>query len=113
MSDLSKKKCVPCSGEIPAFKENEIQIHIKKINNWNYKKDEKGNFYLTKDLKFKNFELSLNFINKVSNIAEEENHHPDLKFGWGYANIIICTHAINGLAESDFILAAKIDKINV
>ena len=60
-----------------------------------------------------NFEKSLNFINKVSQIAEDENHHPDLKFGWGYANIIISTHAINGLAESDFVLAAKIDEVSV
>ena len=57
--------------------------------------------------------LSLDFINKVSQIAEDENHHPDLKFGWGYANIIISTHAINGLAESDFVLAAKIDEVSV
>jgi len=76
-------------------------------------KNDKGNFYLSKDFKFKNFETSLNFINKVSQITENENHHPDLKFGWGYANIIIMTHAINGLAESDFVLAAKIDEISV
>ena len=68
---------------------------------------------LFSNFKFENFEKSLNFINKVSQVAEDENHHPDLKFGWGYANIIISTHAINGLAESDFVLAAKIDEINV
>ena len=60
-----------------------------------------------------NFLSSLNFVNKVSEIAEEENHHPDLKFGWGYAEITIFTHAIKGLAESDFVLAAKIDEISV
>ena len=69
--------------------------------------------HLSKELKFEKFENSLNFINDVSKIAEDENHHPDLKFGWGYANIIISTHAINGLAESDFVLAAKIDQISV
>ena len=52
-----------------------------------------------------------NFVNKVGNIAEEENHHPDISFGWGYCKVKIFTHAIKGLAESDFILAAKIDKI--
>lgn len=112
MSDLSKKKCIPCSGEIPAFIEEQINEFKTKVENWNIIKNDKGHFYLSKDFKFKNFEASLNFINKVSQIAENENHHPDLKFGWGYANIIIMTHAINGLAESDFVLAAKIDEIS-
>ena len=68
--------------------------------------------YLTKEFKFENFEESQNFVNKVGNIAETENHHPDISFGWGYCKVKIFTHAIKGLAESDFILAAKIDKIN-
>ena len=72
----------------------------------------KKNFYLTKEFKFKNFLESQSFVNKVGEIAEVEGHHPDLWFGWGYARIKIYTHAIQGLAESDFILAAKIDKIN-
>jgi len=113
MNDLSKKKCVPCSGDIPAFTEDQIKNFKSKIEKWDVKKNEKGYFYLSKDYKFENFEKSLNFVNKVSQIAENENHHPDLKFGWGYANIIIFTHAINGLAESDFVLAAKIDEISV
>ena len=62
--------------------------------------------------KFKNFEESQNFVNKVGNVAEAENHHPDISFGWGYCKVKIFTHAIKGLAESDFILAAKIDKID-
>ena len=113
MSELSKKKCIPCSGDIPPFNEEEIKIFIKKVKNWECKKNDKGHFYLCKEVKHANFENSLNFINDVSKIAEDENHHPDLKFGWGYANIIISTHAINGLAESDFVLAAKIDQISV
>ena len=62
--------------------------------------------------RFDNFLLSQKFVNKVGEIAEAEGHHPDLWFGWGYARIKIFTHAIKGLAESDFILAAKIDKIS-
>ena len=58
-----------------------------------------------------NFEESQTFVNQVSHIAEQENHHPDISFGWGYAKINITTHAIEGLCENDFILAAKIDKI--
>ena len=62
-------------------------------------------------IKFENFVMSQNFINKVGEISENENHHPDISFGWGYATIIITTHAIEGLSENDFILAAKIDQI--
>ena len=64
-----------------------------------------------KEFPFKNFKQSQNFVNKIADIAEAENHHPDLTFGWGYCKVKIYTHAIKGLAESDFILAAKIDKI--
>ena len=66
---------------------------------------------MKKEFTFNNFLKSQNFVNKVSEIAEKENHHPDISFGWGYCKIKIFTHAIKGLAESDFILAAKIDKI--
>ena len=69
-------------------------------------------YYLKKNFKFNNFKESQNFVNKVGNIAEDENHHPDIYFGWGYCEVKIFTHAIKGLAESDFILAAKIDKID-
>ena len=75
------------------------------------KKNETENFYLIKEFKFKNFIESQNFVNKVGEIAENEGHHPDISYGWGYAKIKIYTHAIQGLAESDFILAAKVDKI--
>ena len=76
------------------------------------KKNENENFYLLKEFKFENFVNAQDFVNKVGKIAENEGHHPDIWFGWGYVKIKIFTHAINGLAESDFILAAKIDKIN-
>ena len=112
MSDLSKKKCVACEGNIPPFDTNEIHKYLKKVDGWDVKSNDDKSFYLIKDFKFKNFKESQNFINKVGNISEEENHHPDISFGWGYCKVKIFTHAIKGLAESDFILAAKIDKIN-
>lgn len=111
MSDLAKKKCVACDGNSPPFDTTEIHKYLKKVDGWDVKNDENKNFYLIKDFKFKNFAESQNFINQVSNIAELENHHPDIAFGWGYCKVKIFTHAIKGLAESDFILAAKIDKI--
>ena len=111
MSELSEKKCIPCEGNIPAFKIEEIHKYLKKVDGWNVKNNENNKYYLEKEFKFKNFLESQNFINKVGNIAETEGHHPDIIFGWGYAKIKIFTHAIKGLAESDFILAAKIDRI--
>ena len=112
MSDLANKKCIPCEGNIPPFNADEIHKYLKKVDGWDVKSNEDKSFYLIKDYKFNNFEESQNFVNKVGSIAEEENHHPDISFGWGYCKVKIFTHAIKGLAESDFILAAKIDKID-
>ena len=111
MSDLANKKCVPCEGNIPPFNADEIHKYLKKVDGWEVKKNDEDNYFLIKEFKFSNFNESQKFVNKVGDIAEKENHHPDLSFGWGYAKIKIFTHAINGLAESDFILASKIDKI--
>ena len=111
MSDLADKKCIPCEGNIPPFDKSEIHKYLKKVDSWDVKSDKDKNYYLIKEFSFKNFKESQKFINKVGDIAENENHHPDLSFGWGYCRVKIFTHAIKGLAESDFILAAKIDKI--
>ena len=111
MSDLSKKKCVACDGNTLPFDTSEIHKYLKKVEGWDVKSDDDKSFYLLKDFKFKNFKESQNFVSKIGDIAEDENHHPDITFGWGYCKIKIFTHAIEGLAESDFILAAKIDQI--
>ena len=111
MSDLHEKNCIPCKGGIPPFDISEIHKYLKKVDGWDVKNNADDSYYLLKEFKFKNFIESQNFVNKVGNISEQENHHPDISFGWGYCRIKIFTHAIKGLAESDFILAAKIDKI--
>jgi len=111
MTDLSDKKCVPCEGGIPPFTKEQIQEHLSMVDSWQVYEDEPTKYYLLKEFKFGNFIESQNFVNKVGEIAESEGHHPDLFFGLGYAKVKIFTHAIQGLAESDFILAAKIDKI--
>ena len=111
MSDLADKKCIPCEGGIPSFDKSDIHKYLKKVDGWDVNQDESKNFYLIKEFKFKNFLESQNFVNKVGEIAENEGHHPDISYGWGYAKIKIFTHAIKGLHESDFVLAAKIDKI--
>ena len=111
MSDLHEKQCIPCKGGIPPFAISEIHKYLKKIDGWDVKKNKNETYFLEKNFKFKNFLESQNFVNKVGDIAEKEGHHPDIWFGWGYAKIKIFTHAIKGLHESDFILAAKVDKI--
>ena len=111
MSKLLDKKCVPCEGGIPSLDLQEIHKYQKKVDGWDVKQNEKKIYFLEKNFKFKNFLESQNFINKVGDIAETEGHHPDIWFGWGYAKIKIFTHKIQGLVESDFILAAKINKI--
>ena len=111
MNDLLEKKCVPCEGGAIAFDISEIHNYQKKVDGWDVLKDDKKNFFLEKNFKFKNFLESQNFVNEVGKISEQEGHHPDILFGWGYAKISITTHAIEGLSENDFILAAKIDKL--
>ena len=112
MTDLADKKCIPCEGGIPGFDISEIHKYLKMVDGWEVKADESKIYYLIKEFKFKNFLESQNFVNKVGEIAEKEGHHPDIWFGWGYAKIKIFTHAIKGLHESDFVLAAKVDKIS-
>ena len=111
MSDLINKKCVPCEGGVPALDISEIHKYQKKVDGWDIIKNEKKVYLLEKKFTFKNFLESQNFVNKIGVVAEQEGHHPEILFGWGYAKINITTHAIEGLSENDFILAAKIDKI--
>ena len=111
MNDLLNKKCVPCEGGVLPFDISEIHKYQKKVDGWNILTDDKKIFFLNKKFQFKNFLDSQNFVNKVGQISENEGHHPDISFGWGYADIKITTHAIEGLSENDFILAAKIDQL--
>ena len=111
MTDLYKKKCISCDGSVSPFDISEIHRYIKKVDGWIVENNNEKNFYLIKEFKFKNFSDSQSFVIKVGNISELEGHHPDVYFGWGYAKIKIFTHAIKGLSESDFILAAKIDRL--
>ena len=111
MDKLYKKKCVACDGNTLPFDTSEIHKYLKKVDGWDVMSDGEKNYYLEKKFKFQNFIESQEFVNKVCLIAEIEGHHPDINFGWGYTKVKIFTHAIKGLAESDFILAAKIDQI--
>ena len=112
MSDLLDKKCVPCEGGAIPFDISEIHKYQKKVDGWDILQDAKKKFFLNKRFNFNNFIESQEFINKVGEISEDEGHHPDISFGWGYAEIKITTHAIEGLSKNDFILAAKIDQLS-
>ena len=111
MNDLLNKKCVPCEGGVLPFDISEIHKYQKKIDDWEIIKDNEDIYFLEKKFLFKTFKESQNFVINVGKISEEEGHHPDISFGWGYAKIKITTHAIEGLSENDFILASKIDRI--
>ena len=111
MSDLLSKKCSPCEGGVIPFDVSEIHKYQKKVDGWELVQNDKKIYFLEKKFTFKNFLEAQDFVNKVGKISEDEGHHPDISFGWGYAEIKVTTHAIKGLSENDFILAAKIDKI--
>ena len=111
INELLNKKCLPCEGGVQPFDISEIHKYQKKVDGWDVVKNKSQIYTLEKNFKFKNFLESQKFTYKVGEISEKEGHHPDISFGWGYAKIIISTHAIEGLSENDFILAAKIDQI--
>ena len=94
MSELFDKKCVPCEGGVPALDISEIHKYQKKSDGWDVIKNEKNIHFLEKKFTFKNFVESQKFVNEVGRISEEEGHHPEILFGWGYAKINISTHAI-------------------
>ncbi len=108
MTDLASKKCVPCSGGVPALKGEALEPLLTQLQGWTIVEEH----HLTKTYTFKNFEEALSYVNKVGAVAEDEGHHPDIYFTWGRVRIDIMTHAIDGLTESDFILAAKIDRLS-
>ena len=107
MSELSSKQCVPCRGGVPALRGEDITKLQDQLADWKVVNEH----YLQKSYRFKDFREAQTFVNRVGDLAEEQGHHPDICFGWGNAEISIWTHKINGLTESDFILAAKIDKL--
>ncbi len=107
MSELASRACVPCRGGVPPLKGAEIANLLSELQGWSVVNEH----HLSKTYKFANFREAQNFVNRVGDLAEEQGHHPDICFGWGRAEITIWTHKIDGLTESDFILAAKIDRL--
>ncbi len=105
---LSAKSCVACGKGTLPLSSSAAQALLNETPGWRIAEDGK---WLVKSYKFKNFVQALGFVNKLGEVAEAENHHPDIKLGWGYVEIHLQTHAAGGLHANDFILAAKIEKI--
>ena len=106
MSTLAARNCVPCKGGVPPLKGEEIKPLLDQVEGWTVV----GEHHLEKTYKFPNFAEALRFVNQTGEIAEKEWHHPDIYLAWGKVTVQIWTHKINGLTESDFILAAKLDQ---
>ena len=107
MSDLAERQCVPCRGGVPPMKGDEIEKLSTQLEEWGVVNEH----HLQKTYRFEDFRASLQFVNRIGELAESQGHHPDICFGWGKAEVTIWTHKIDGLTESDFVLAAKIDKL--
>jgi 4a-hydroxytetrahydrobiopterin dehydratase len=104
---LADQRCIPCRGGTPPLTEDQIEPLLKQLNGWQVEEGKK----LVKSFRFKNWALAIEFVNAISTVAEREGHHPDLYVRWGEVVVYLWTHKINGLTESDFFMAAKIDRI--
>lgn len=107
--DLAAQQCVPCRGGVPALAGAELEALLARLgpNGW----VAAGGHHLVKTFPFPDFAQALAFVNRVGELAEEQGHHPDLHLAWGKVRVEIWTHKIDGLTESDFVLAAKIDRL--
>ncbi len=107
-TDLAEMECVPCRGGVPPLAGDDLKlIHERLGSSWNLV----GEHHIEKEYTFPDFKEALAFTNRVGELAERQGHHPDIHLAWGKVKVEIWTHKIDGLTESDFILAAKIDKL--
>lgn len=105
---LAGQSCVACDANAEPLGEQAVRSHLKTLGGWSLHESGKA---IEAQWNFKNFKQALEFVQRVAAVAEAENHHPDICFGWGYVRIALSTHAIDGLHQNDFIVAAKIDEL--
>lgn len=103
--DLKTKRCLPCEGGVPKLEPPEIQTYLREVSGWETLGEK-----IHKKFKFKDFVKAMTFVNRMAEIAEAEGHHPDFTVHYNEVDVTIWTHAIGGLSENDFILAAKIEE---
>ena len=104
---LAEKTCVPCRGGVPPLTPAQFEPMLAELDNWQVEDGRK----LVKSFRFDNFTGAIELANRIAAVAEEQGHHPDLLVRWGELRVDLWTHKIDGLSESDFILAAKIDQV--
>ena len=107
MSDLANKTCVPCNAQTPTLTGEKLQSFANEVPEWEVVEGH----HLRRRYPFRNFRDALDFVDRVGEVAEGQGHHPEIEFGWGYAEVRVWTHAIDGLSENDFVLAARIDAL--
>jgi 4a-hydroxytetrahydrobiopterin dehydratase len=107
-SALTGKTCTPCRGGIPPLSKAEVEGHHRQTPEWGVRDAARR---IERTFRFKNFAEAFEFVKRAGDLAEEEGHHPDISFGWGYATVSLQTKKIKGLHENDFIMAAKLDQI--
>jgi 4a-hydroxytetrahydrobiopterin dehydratase len=108
MGDLSSGRCLPCEGKQGPLKPEAIQQFLQQTPQWQLNAEKNA---ISRRFEFKGFQKTIGFINALSWIVNQENHHPTLEAGYNYCQVTFTTHAVNGLTENDFICAAKIDKL--
>lgn len=107
MSDLASRNCVPCRGGVPPLQPAEVERYLREVEGWTHR----NHHDISREFEFPDFAGALAFANRVGAVAEAEGHHPDLLVAWGRVEVRTWTHKVDGLTESDFILAAKIDRL--
>ena len=108
MTDLATKTCVPCRGGVPPLAKTEAEGYLREAPGWALQDDATR---IERRFKLKNFKEALALVHRIGALAEDEGHHPDITFGWGYVTVSLHTHKIKGLHENDFIMAAKINRL--
>jgi 4a-hydroxytetrahydrobiopterin dehydratase len=108
MTELAAKTCVPCRGGVPPMAKTEAEAYLREAPGWALRDD---GARIERTFKLKNFKEALALVNRIGALAEDEGHHPDISFGWGYVTVSLHTHKIKGLHENDFIMAAKINRL--
>ncbi len=106
--DLTQKKCIPCEVGGPPLPVQQAEALFKSISGWTLWPGARA---ISKEFKFPDFKHAFDFVAKVAALSEDEGHHPDISLSWGHVEIELSTHAVQGLSENDFIIAAKIDAL--
>lgn len=104
--DFAKKKCVPCEGGVPASTGPQVEEALRELSGWEAQDDHRK---LHKRLRFRDFKDAMRFVNALADLAEAEGHHPDFAVHYSTVDVTLWTHAVGGLTENDFIVAAKLD----